>query len=322
MKLKDDQSGVAHVVAIVMIIVIVAIGFVGWQVWKFSEKKQPTKSSSTTATLGIDEIITELKKTYASDNFLKTDEGGSRGVDTKYASVAYSVPSSTTLASTPATASFYLVVHQSGVIQHGASITDQANLDKNTKIIASKLMSNGFSFVGNPPVIVKLPNSMINPPYNHASNGYYVSDAEVCLLGSSADVSTTESPRIYMNCVTRSALSKVAEAATPFAKAYDAYIRANPTEVEGDGEGNLAAKVYFTSPSVKESKAKGYKYAEVDIASTNIISGFSATGYFYTDASGNNWQFAQASQQGAYCSKLKTADAKIALADICSDGPR
>lgn len=40
MKIKNNQSGVAHMVAILAVIVIVAIGLVGWKVWDNNRTKQ------------------------------------------------------------------------------------------------------------------------------------------------------------------------------------------------------------------------------------------------------------------------------------------
>lgn len=45
MKLRSNQSGIAHIAAVVMLLVILAAGFVGWRVWKSS---QPKKSVNNT----------------------------------------------------------------------------------------------------------------------------------------------------------------------------------------------------------------------------------------------------------------------------------
>lgn len=52
MKLKNNQSGVAHVAAILLVILIAAVGVVGWKVWDNNKKDETTApaSSSTNQT--------------------------------------------------------------------------------------------------------------------------------------------------------------------------------------------------------------------------------------------------------------------------------
>lgn|GEM_PF-5598221 len=51
MKLKNNQSGIAHVIVIVLIVFVLGIiGFVGWKVWDTSKKDEPNKEASSYST--------------------------------------------------------------------------------------------------------------------------------------------------------------------------------------------------------------------------------------------------------------------------------
>jgi hypothetical protein len=45
MKLKNNQSGIAHVAAILLVVVIAVVGFVGWKVWDGNKTKNGTSTS-------------------------------------------------------------------------------------------------------------------------------------------------------------------------------------------------------------------------------------------------------------------------------------
>ncbi|MCX6729809.1 MAG: hypothetical protein NTV95_04205 [Candidatus Saccharibacteria bacterium] len=50
MKIKNDQSGIAHVAMLVLVVVVIGVvGFVGWKVWDMSSNKANTSISSPTA---------------------------------------------------------------------------------------------------------------------------------------------------------------------------------------------------------------------------------------------------------------------------------
>lgn len=46
MKLRNNQSGIAHVAAILVVVVLAIIGVVGWKVWKNNDDKKSNSSSS------------------------------------------------------------------------------------------------------------------------------------------------------------------------------------------------------------------------------------------------------------------------------------
>ena len=46
MKLRNNQSGVAHLAAILVVVVVIAIGAVGWKVWDNSNAKEQNNSPS------------------------------------------------------------------------------------------------------------------------------------------------------------------------------------------------------------------------------------------------------------------------------------
>ena len=47
MKLRNNQSGIAHVAAIALVVVIAATGFVGWKVWDNNKTKESTSNAAT-----------------------------------------------------------------------------------------------------------------------------------------------------------------------------------------------------------------------------------------------------------------------------------
>lgn len=51
MKLKNNESGIAHIAAIVVVVVFVAIGVVGWKVWD-NQKSSDTKKNTAATTTG------------------------------------------------------------------------------------------------------------------------------------------------------------------------------------------------------------------------------------------------------------------------------
>ena len=57
MKLKNNQSGAAHIVAILLVILIVAVGFVGWKVWDNQNQDiQPINNASATNSNNTDSM--------------------------------------------------------------------------------------------------------------------------------------------------------------------------------------------------------------------------------------------------------------------------
>ena len=50
MKLKNNQSGVAHIAAILVVVVIAAIGIVGWKVWDSTKEDKSSSADTTTKT--------------------------------------------------------------------------------------------------------------------------------------------------------------------------------------------------------------------------------------------------------------------------------
>ena len=67
MKLKNNESGIAHLAAIVAVVVVLAIGAVGWKVWDSKESMASNEESSvTTQPIVKDAEETETKP--AEDN--------------------------------------------------------------------------------------------------------------------------------------------------------------------------------------------------------------------------------------------------------------
>lgn len=76
MKLKTNQSGVAHIAAILIVLVMVAIGFVGWKVWKNGQPKSTTNSKdSNQASNKSSESIGISKITVAEEGKLVIPNG-------------------------------------------------------------------------------------------------------------------------------------------------------------------------------------------------------------------------------------------------------
>lgn len=85
MKIKNNQTGIAHVAAIVLVIVIAVIGFVGWKVWDNQKDKPQTTNTNTTAA-SSDTATTDTNK----DTHLDISEWGVRiTVDPTIAKVTY-----------------------------------------------------------------------------------------------------------------------------------------------------------------------------------------------------------------------------------------
>mgnify|MGYP000858884298 CR=1 FL=1 len=64
MKIKNNQSGVAHLTALFVVVVVVVIGFVGWKVWgSRTSKTELTSSNSATKQLTKKEEVQSVDRT-------------------------------------------------------------------------------------------------------------------------------------------------------------------------------------------------------------------------------------------------------------------
>lgn len=67
MKLRSNQSGIAHFAAISLVVVVVVIGFVGWKVWDNKHSKSSNSSANDSSTKKTSELTTtnsaDAKKT-------------------------------------------------------------------------------------------------------------------------------------------------------------------------------------------------------------------------------------------------------------------
>lgn len=163
-------------------------------------------------------------------------------------------------------------------------------------------IDNGFSYVNNPPVVVKDPSGITGGLYDNPDTGYYTRSDNICLLGSAYP---TAADVVTLGCAPTKALASAAVSAKPFVAGYNA-AKAN------------AGSVAFATPTITTLKT-GYKYATMPavMLGPTHSRGDGEVLYFYTNSSGANWQYATASEEGIACSELTTPDAKQALSGIC-----
>lgn len=62
MKIKNNQEGIAHLVAILAIVVVVAIGFVGWKVWD-NRQTNPSNTKDSTNQKPVAEAPSTIQQT-------------------------------------------------------------------------------------------------------------------------------------------------------------------------------------------------------------------------------------------------------------------
>ncbi len=298
-----QHKGFSAIEALVIVVVLALVGAVGVVMYNRHENRTVSQVSPA-------QMISNLQKSIPAKYSYAT-------VDTTKKiplwELAYAVDGSKYKVASDLTEHMDFAIKSTTVAQSQTVLT----------AVADQLQADGFSYVSDPPIIIK--ETANNAPYNADHAGYYKRSDRICLLGFNYYNSV---PDVLLGCTSPTALSAVAKAAEPFAAVYMKYEAANYLLPQGPDTGRynsfnayngLYAKPYFGTLTVKDSKNAGYKYARLRVGDAAAFPSIGATALFYTDSSGANWQYLTASEGGFLeCSTIKPVDAQKALADVCS----